>query len=1099
MVFKWVSIDLTAKTAQYTTDLYVDECFYETFTYSVSPDADTTKQQGTDTYKFSELRFLTKYGGSSSSYKVHSLQISNETATVERPTLTSASGFTVTDNVISTYAGKTVGDLTEAYTNAKVYDASGVEISDSATKLAPGMTVKATNTYGVAKLTDTYTLASVTPLAVNVNNFTTGKYFTIANTNSEVLTVTPNSSDISKILDGTKDLNLYEQINPLIVSFELESSGDMTSFRFFTDGSLPLTDEIASCANWKSGDKHKLTLVFRFISTANFKASYKSDLYIDDSFYNTYEYTDKDITKIEFKELRFVNNYKTGSENKYFKAHSLKVTNGNADVSRPTYTAPSGFSVVGNEIRNWNGKTVGDIIGTNNAKVYNASGVEVTEKSTALTKDMSLKAINSYDIIDLADTYVLADPSKVYVAETHLAATSNYRFAHWGRVNQSNKPTNGALENGVIDTGVVVPTGSTTNTSFFSMGLVSNDKAIEFDDPQMPIVVSMNVNPWGTNSTVTDESKNNVKAVGYFARNMGCERDDYLAYSDMVPVSELVQNTANNLTLVYYPNVSENMDRAVLFLNGEYYSEKYITSDSVRLSSDTNTDKQIRLLVDKVDPDKTSTIGVTDIYVYELNNFNELSLGATNSTIVGKKINGWYSFSKSDLQSDLTSDGISTVTYSVANESAVAKGDTVTVSVDYSSLGAGLRAYKRVYTLDEAYGDLKSMNMTASGTSVTLSAVGDSYVKDTRLDSVTVSKKLLMLAFYKGDELVGFTSKDVDVKSADKSLTSAIPENADKVRGFLWTNDNNATPITATVEKSLKTGLADTITCWGDSLTQGIGCTNGQTTSYPAVLASLTGKTVIKGETSMTIAARQGAVDIKLTKAVTIPTDKTPVEIEYAAYDSDGTYIAKFNPRNAAMKGWKTANIGGIEGTVTFDYDETDRIVEKTYFTRSEEGASVVLPIGTQWITPSSEDNSAINIFWTGTNGSWNAEGQDPSDTSALVNLIKKQISYTCSDKYIVVGLPYSNLSAANDALKAEFGEHFYDLKTYITSAQALIDAGVTATDDDTARIASGEIPPSLLNNYPADTLHFNDKGYNVIANQLYQKLISLGYVTENN
>lgn len=796
IVFKMTSV--ADSKAAFTTDLYVDDCFAKTYTYT---DKDTA------TFKFTELRLLMEYANDATNtyYKVHSLQISNETVAVSRPSIASANGFTVTNNEIGTYVGKTVGDLKKAYTNAKVYSAAGVEISDDETKLAPNMKVKVSNTYGVTKLTDTYTLKAATPLAVNVDNFSVAnQYISDSTIDGNVLKAVPNTSSFNKILNVTQDISLAEQTNPLIVSMDVESSGDMASFRFFTAGSLQLNSKDIPCADWKAGEKHNIVLVFVMdgVDPTTKNITYTTKLYIDDSFYETYQFTTvKDINTYKFSELRFLTKYKSSATNKYYKVHSLKVTNGNENVTKPTYTAHNGFAVFENKIANWNGKTVSDIIGTNNAKVYNASGVEVTDSTTPLTADMVVKVSNRYDIVSITDTYTLADPSKVYLLKTHLARTTNYRFAHWGRVDQNNKPSDGALENGVINTGVVIPSEETENTSFFSMGLVASERIV-FENPQTPIVVSMNVNPWATNTTVTDGSQNNIKAVGFFARDLGDKRYDRWAYTDMIPVSDLVQNEANNLTMVYYPNVVDNTDRAVLYLNGDYYSDKYITSDEIRLTSAANNDKQVRLVVDKVDANKTSTIGVTDIYVYELTGFNELSLAATNATVVGSTINGWYSYNDETFKKDLIYDA--ELDMKIANSSAVASGDSVTLSVDYTSIAAGLRKYSRVYTLDKAYGDLTTMQLTADDTSVTLSAVGDTYINDSeRLDSVEISKKLLMLAFYKGDELVGFFCKDVGVKDTDKSLTETIPNDVDCAYGYLWTNGNSATPVCAAVNKDL--------------------------------------------------------------------------------------------------------------------------------------------------------------------------------------------------------------------------------------------------------------------------------------------------------
>ncbi|UKI35411.1 MAG: hypothetical protein L6V93_14845 [Clostridiales bacterium] len=70
------------------------------------------------------------------------------------------------------------------------------------------------------------------------------------------------------------------------------------------------------------------------------------------------------------------------------------------------------------------------------------------------------------------------------------------------------------------------------------------------------------------------------------------------------------------------------------------------------------------------------------------------------------------------------------------------------------------------------------------------------------------------------------------------------------------------------------------------------------------------------GETAMSIAARQGAVNALLEKDVTIPSDCTEVEIEFKGYNDDGTYAGTLTPRN--KKDWNPCVINGVEGELSF-------------------------------------------------------------------------------------------------------------------------------------------------------------------------------------
>lgn len=69
------------------------------------------------------------------------------------------------------------------------------------------------------------------------------------------------------------------------------------------------------------------------------------------------------------------------------------------------------------------------------------------------------------------------------------------------------------------------------------------------------------------------------------------------------------------------------------------------------------------------------------------------------------------------------------------------------------------------------------------------------------------------------------------------------------------------------------------------------------------------------------------------------------------------------------------------------------------------------------------------------------------------------------------------------------FGRHYINQRKYMLE-YGLSDAGITPTVEDTAAISQGKIPPSLL----YDDVHYNDKGYNIIANLVVERGKELGY-----
>lgn len=338
-----------------------------------------------------------------------------------------------------------------------------------------------------------------------------------------------------------------------------------------------------------------------------------------------------------------------------------------------------------------------------------------------------------------------------------------------------------------------------------------------------------------------------------------------------------------------------------------------------------------------------------------------------------------------------------------------------------------------------------------------------------------------------------------------------IDGNYDTVKAFIWNGTNSVKPIT-----DVNTYISrPVIACWGASITYGQGATNRDTDTFPAALGIFTGfdsyNLGIGGETQTTIASRQGGLDVKLTKDITIP-ESGSVAIEFAAYDKDGTYAGVVTPRNAALAGWNPVTINGIEGTlgVVVNNDVWPRVLKSATFTRKTAGEAVNVSAGTQMFLEAHKYNAMadIMVIAVSSNGGWSPENTTASDgqSAELITLLDKMIA-NCKnpDKFVIVGLTTGTSSSwtqTHAALASYYGDHFLNIKDYLVSEQALIDAGLTPTDTDKEWIAAGHIPPQLINN-PAptiaggtgyDNVHLNSAGYTRMGYGVYQKFIELGY-----
>lgn len=288
----------------------------------------------------------------------------------------------------------------------------------------------------------------------------------------------------------------------------------------------------------------------------------------------------------------------------------------------------------------------------------------------------------------------------------------------------------------------------------------------------------------------------------------------------------------------------------------------------------------------------------------------------------------------------------------------------------------------------------------------------------------------------------------------------------------------------------------ETVNCWGDSLIRGVGVGDSYSKAFPYVLHGLLdGRKVINcgvgGENTINIASRQGGLP-NIVKPFTIPANASKVEIELTNIYGDSTGIllqggSALDPTTGKYVMTAQINpcsINGVEGTLTYEN-------EKYYFSRSENGESVIVSRPTPLITyamKSMRDN--INIIWIGTNGGFTTSAE-------LIECIEAMIDYMSpiNKKYIVIGVHHlvstvtETFETIEKNMSIHFGRHFINQRKYMLE-YGLSDARITPTAEDITAISQGKIPTSLL----YDDVHYNDKGYNIIATLASERGKELGY-----
>ena len=329
--------------------------------------------------------------------------------------------------------------------------------------------------------------------------------------------------------------------------------------------------------------------------------------------------------------------------------------------------------------------------------------------------------------------------------------------------------------------------------------------------------------------------------------------------------------------------------------------------------------------------------------------------------------------------------------------------------------------------------------------------------------TVTVLSEQVSSAIY----CFNSTKKIIYIKTNIQTLTYNTFYSAD--------NWNNVVFYGETINK---------IVCWGDSLTAGAGSTN---IKYTSKLKELTGSLTyitslgVGGETSKSIAIRQGGIPIYSNEFI-IPSDTNKVELEIKDKEGNLVELAR-----QGTNGLNPVTINGIEGNINYN-SETN----KYEFTRISTGISTIVQDNTQIITSGMKDNKEdLMIIWAGTNDNPSVES-----IQEVIDNIDAMIDYSNNPNYIIIGLTCKkkipDIESINNILFSKYGEHFLDIRTYILE-NGLADAEIVPTLQDETDISNSEIPTSLR----YDNVHFNDYGYSIVGEQVYNKLISLGYITE--
>lgn len=737
-----------------------------------------------------------------------------------------------------------------------------------------------------------------------------------------------------------------------------------------------------------------------------------------------------------------------------------------------------------NEFKN---DTVGDVLNniTHNGssiKIKNANGVDITNSSE--TNISSGDHLYIYDGDFVIAHYRFDQPHKApeiikeYKDEadfTELTTDAGYKY--WGGTITSETGVNGKNS----DDASMKLTANTSSVTTGGVGTVYFDSYL-FEDlsssKEVPaFALSFDVYPNDT-----------FDFVNIAAKSSGANYERTLA---KVSISDFDLNQWNKVVFVYNPGV----DAHTVYVNGK----KVDCVEGVNYAwyKEAATWASVRIKAQYTKQDDVTP------YVY-IDNFQSAYITeidpriTTNYGIDGSLISGCIGDTVEEVKENITASfGVNVV---VKDLSGNVKDDTVLLAEKDN-----IYIYDGEFVIGHYY--VENGKLIIKSPTIITNADGSVTAKTvyTETDGTPRTFNLYIVAYDNEDMIVGVNKTNVPLTTGndfnepeEASLESEICADASYFKAFIW--DNNCKPLCDSAYK----WKADII-CWGDSLTFGDGADH-LTTSYPAKLAEFTGANVknmgVGGESAMTIAARMGAYKIYPTEDVIIPKSGS-VTFKITSSNGDIALLSK------KYGGWNPCTLGGIDGKIT-DYKVSGTTNPKDLisitFTRDEDGEETYITTETELIVEAQREKADWNIIFVGTNGGWDNDNKTYSEYvnsgskgEELANLINDMIDNThFREKCIVIGLAVGNNAEkyenVNATLKKEFGNNFIDIKAYFTDEEKLTNANVVLTEQDIQDIEDGYIPRSLKKNNVLTDLHFNEKGYELLAKLVQEKLNELGF-----
>ena len=318
------------------------------------------------------------------------------------------------------------------------------------------------------------------------------------------------------------------------------------------------------------------------------------------------------------------------------------------------------------------------------------------------------------------------------------------------------------------------------------------------------------------------------------------------------------------------------------------------------------------------------------------------------------------------------------------------------------------------------------------------------------------------------------------------------------------TSSNNSSSTTSNTSSTPTPPPRLIVSCWGDSLTEGMRMTNGN--DFPSLLNNMLGTDKYNvlnggdgGEDTITIMARQGALKIFTSNQITFKAGDASVRIGDGKGNGFETANGEVIRLTAALGREMPINnitIGSQQYKLVLNnFDWSDRSCEVYLQRTSGFNSDLTIEKGTE-VKFASADLAKTNhcdIYLMGCNGGY---GANKNNYKALIAQHQQMIDYRGNDNYLVI-IPYWTSNTFTKYFIEAFGDKAIDFRAAATDQSILEDTlHLTLTDLDKTQIASSQkiIPPCLRLNNSSTDVHLNQTGYLLLAQLLHTRGQELGY-----